>query len=388
MPVLEMWEGIHAQRESDQPLPVTTPIQRVVARRGPVKTIHARIEAAVGHGSHTEATQALLALAVADNEAAFLREEEEKITGDFRRALQRVLSAIVHLTEHPNKRRRTPDGAILPLVSLPELRPRVLPALEASEFLLRDTTLTNSAITAAVRQLRGGRYHPSVVLYTAAVDTDWSETACQVSLYTWDLLLQEWSHTVQSGHFFTFLHVLQRMQLTFSVRAVQSQLFPERLLLRAAAPSLDRDLYDVIRAKISEEQVSQIKPVPVFPNREWGSLWLQFVSDPANMRMGQYVARTTVSGVWRPCTPLGIHPTRDWQRLLAFDGWLQTLEAGLSVSYRRFPTLYAWPACLRRMAVEFVQASVRSLRVIPSPSSPLLETTNLVDWLALVRRTP
>lgn len=216
-----------------------------------VKIIHSRIEAAVGNGSHEEAVMALMNLAVADCEASVLR-KEERVTGlEFRRALQRLIDGVQQLSRpRESKRRRTNTSTSTAVTALPVLRPCPLPPLEASEFLLKDTVLPNSAIRKAVVQLRRGRYHPSVALYA---DIDRLQSSENISLYTPDLIREEWSHNVKDGHYFTMLHIIHRLQLSFTYDAVQR---------------LDDVFSDFLRHSSLADH-PPLETIPVFPNREW-----------------------------------------------------------------------------------------------------------------------
>lgn len=223
-----------------------------------VKSIHSRIESAVNNGSHADATTALVHLAIADCEAALLRREEKTIGLEFRRALQRLLDGVQQLQPRPseNKRRKTnsnPNASHAHAVmTLPLLRPPPLPPLEASEFLLKDTVLPNSAIHKAVTQLRRGRYHPIVVLYGTVVD--WTDHH-HLSLYTPELILEEWPHNVRAGHQFTMLHILRGLRLSFTFGAIQD---------------LDRVFtLEFLRSSTTLVNHPPTDTVPVFPNREW-----------------------------------------------------------------------------------------------------------------------
>lgn len=155
------------------------------------------------------------------------------------------------------KRRRgvvATDQSSCNITTLPvTLRPPAMPALEASEYLLKDTVLTNSAIRQAVQQLRRGRYHPIIVLYAGL--PEWDEKPNNLSLYTPELILEEWPHNTREGHQFTIMHILRCLQLSVTQEAVVE---------------LDRGFLDVLnRSALIPTHRPPIDLVPMFTNREW-----------------------------------------------------------------------------------------------------------------------
>jgi hypothetical protein len=238
------------------------------------KQVHQAAQRAVEEGSHGFASGSLLALAIAECENRQVKVREQQTTNAFEAAVRRLQQAQDLLKgaeggggKHRDRQRvkrakfNIDDEMLTTTGDDNDACDHLL--CTASELLMLDSVLPNSAITSAVEQLRHGRYHPLVYLYNTDGDLEWNSCADMICTYLPDVVAKEYLDVGTRFHF-TFVHIVSRMRLVFAD-------------LRRVLLFLDSTFRKLVNNNMLLPVAALTEEVPLWPNGEWGNLWAHFL---------------------------------------------------------------------------------------------------------------